>query len=62
LTLKTIPGGIAYAIWSDSGIVLISLASWLAFGQKSDMASVFGMRLIVAGVIVINVFSNATAH
>jgi len=62
LTLKTIPVGIAYAIWSGSGIVLISMIGWLALGQKLDMASVFGMGLIVAGVVVINVFSNATAH
>jgi len=62
LTLKTIPVGIAYAIWSGSGIVLISLIGWLVLGQKLDMASVFGMGLIVAGVVVINVFSNATAH
>jgi small multidrug resistance pump len=62
LTLKTIPVGIAYAIWSGSGIVLISLIGWLALGQKLDMASVLGMGLIVAGVVVINVFSNTTAH
>jgi len=62
LTLKTIPVGIAYAIWSGSGIVLISLIGWLALGQTLDTASVFGMGLIVAGVVVINVFSNATTH
>jgi small multidrug resistance pump len=62
LTLKTIPVGVAYAIWSGSGIVLISLIGWWAFGQKLDIASAFGMGLIVAGVVVINVFSNATAH
>ncbi|MEH6356938.1 MAG: SMR family transporter [Marinobacter sp.] len=62
LTLKTIPVGIAYAIWSGSGIVLISLIGWLALGQKLDMASVLGMGLIVAGVVVINVFSNTMAH
>tara|TARA_R110000823_G_scaffold300380_1_gene421191 strand:- start:418 stop:750 length:333 start_codon:yes stop_codon:yes gene_type:complete len=59
LTLKTIPVGIAYAIWSGLGIVLISLIGWLLFGQKLDPASVLGMTLIVAGVLVINVFSTA---
>ena len=59
LTLKTIPVGIAYAIWSGLGIVLISLIGWLLFGQKLDPASVLGMTLIVAGVLVINVFSKA---
>jgi small multidrug resistance pump len=62
LTLKTIPVGIAYAIWSGSGIVLISLIGWLALGQRLDVASMFGMSLIVAGVVVINVFSNTTSH
>lgn len=62
LTLKTIPVGIAYAIWSGSGIVLISLIGWLALGQKLDLASVVGMGLIVTGVVVINVFSKASVH
>src|SRR5690554_4085343 len=62
LTLKTISVGIAYAIWSGLGIVLISLISWLLFGQKLDPASVLGMTLIVAGVLVINVFSKASVH
>ncbi|NWN92621.1 QacE family quaternary ammonium compound efflux SMR transporter [Marinobacter adhaerens] len=62
LTLKTIPVGIAYAIWAGSGIVLIALIGWLAFDQKLDAASVLGMALIVAGVFVINVFSKASVH
>lgn len=62
LTLKTIPVGIAYAIWAGSGIVLIALIGWLAFDQKLDLASVLGMILIVTGVFVINVFSKASVH
>lgn len=62
LTLKVIPVGIAYAIWAGLGIVLISLVGWLWFGQKLDPASVIGMILIVAGVAVINLFSNVSAH
>jgi len=62
LTLKTIPIGIAYAIWAGLGIVLISVAGWLIFGQKLDFASIFGMGLIVAGVVVINLFSKASVH
>ncbi|WP_226702949.1 SMR family transporter [Microbulbifer elongatus] len=62
LTLKVIPVGIAYAIWAGLGIVLISLVGWLMFGQKLDLASVIGMVLIVAGVAVINLFSNVSAH
>ncbi|MBD1400386.1 SMR family transporter [Pelovirga terrestris] len=59
LTLKTIPVGIAYAIWSGAGIALISLIAWLVFGQKLDAAAIIGIVLIVAGVMVLNVFSNA---
>ncbi|KQO05123.1 DMT family transporter [Sphingomonas sp. Leaf242] len=62
LTLRTIPTGIAYAIWSGAGIVLISAAAWAFQGQKLDAAAVFGMGLIIAGVIVMNVFSNASSH
>ncbi len=57
LTLKTIPVGIAYAIWSGVGIALISLIAWVVFGQKLDAAAVIGIVLIVAGVVVLNVFS-----
>jgi multidrug transporter EmrE-like cation transporter len=59
LTLRTIPVGIAYAIWSGVGIALITLVGWLAFGQKLDAPALIGMALIVAGVITMNVFSKA---
>ncbi|WPB58348.1 SMR family transporter [Xylophilus sp. GOD-11R] len=62
LTLRTIPTGIAYAIWSGVGIVLISLISWIWFGQKLDLPAMLGMGLIVAGVVVINVFSRSASH
>lgn len=62
LTLKTIPTGIAYAIWSGAGIVLIASVSWLFQGQKLDAAAMLGMALIVTGVVVMNVFSKASAH
>ena len=62
LTLRTIPTGIAYAIWSGVGIVLITTAAWAFQGQKLDAAAVIGMGLIIAGVIVMNVFSNASGH
>lgn len=61
-TLKTIPIGIAYAIWSGVGIVLISLVGWVVHEQRLDLAAIAGMALIAAGVIVINVFSNSVAH
>jgi len=61
-TLRAIPVGIAYAIWSGLGIVLISLAGYFVFGQKLDFAAVLGLILIVAGVVVLNLFSKSTFH
>jgi len=62
ITLRTIPVGIAYAVWSGIGIVLISLAAWALYGQKLDAAGWIGIGLIIAGVIVLNVFSKSSAH
>ncbi|HZW21395.1 DMT family transporter [Noviherbaspirillum sp.] len=62
LTLRTIPVGIAYAVWSGVGIVLISAIGWFRFGQSLDMPAVIGIALIVAGVVVLNVFSKSVAH
>ncbi|HGT5418881.1 TPA: SMR family transporter, partial [Escherichia coli] len=54
--------GIAYAIWSGVGIVLISLLSWGLFGQRLDLPAIIGMMLICAGVLVINLLSRSTPH
>ncbi|MCP1339605.1 SMR family transporter [Idiomarina sp. M1R2S28] len=62
MALKTVPVGIAYAIWAGLGIVLISAVGWLIFDQKLDFASIIGMALIVAGVVVLNVFSKVSVH
>lgn len=62
MALATIPTGIAYAIWSGVGIVLISLVGWLVFKQTLDAPAVLGMALIATGVIVINVFSKSATH
>lgn len=62
LTLRSIPVGIAYAVWSGAGIVLISAVGWLVYGQKLDAAALFGMALIIAGVLVVNVFSGSASH
>ena len=61
LTLKTIPIGIAYAIWSGVGIVAISLIGWFVFKQTLDIAAICGMAMIVAGVLVIHLFSASSA-
>jgi small multidrug resistance pump len=62
LTLKTIPVGIAYAIWSGIGIVLIALIGLLWFRQPLDLAAVIGLGLIIAGVAVVNGFSRSVVH
>lgn len=60
--LKHIPTGLAYAIWSGCGIVLISAIAWIVHGQRLDLAGFLGIGLIVSGVVVLNVFSKSSAH
>ena len=62
LTLRTMPTGIAYAIWAGVGVVLIAGIAWLFQGQKLDAPAILGITLIVAGVLVINLFSRARGH
>jgi small multidrug resistance pump len=62
LTLKVIPVGIAYAIWSGVGVALITLIGWVLFKQRLDAPALAGLALIVAGVVVIHFFSGATAR
>lgn len=62
LALKTIPVGIAYAVWSGVGIVAIAVIGYFFFGQALDAAAVIGIGLILAGVLVLNVFSATGGH
>ena len=62
LALRDIPTGIAYAIWSGVGIVLITLIAWAIRGEKLDAPALIGMALIVAGVVVMNLFSRSAGH
>ena len=62
VTMETIPTGIAYAIWSGMGIVLITLTSYFVHGQKIDLFGLAGMALIIAGVAVLNLFSKSAGH
>jgi small multidrug resistance pump len=62
LTLKHMPVGIAYAVWSGVGTVLITLIGVLAFRQKIDLAGMLGIALIIAGVLVLNLLSKSGAH
>jgi small multidrug resistance pump len=60
--IRTIPVGIAYAIWSGVGIVLITIIGAVFFKQIPDLPAIIGLALIMIGVVVINVFSRTTAH
>ena len=62
LTMRTVPVGVAYAVWSGLGIVLITVAGYVLYRQRIDAAALIGMALIVAGVAVIQLFSKTTAH
>ncbi|NTY40636.1 MULTISPECIES: DMT family transporter [Burkholderia cepacia complex] len=62
LTLRTMPVGIIYAVWSGAGIVLITLVAMLLYRQVPDVPAVIGLGLIVAGVVVLNLFSKMQAH
>jgi len=62
IVLKTIPIGIAYAIWAGLGIVLISIVGYFFYQQKLDVAAIVGISLILVGVVIINAFSAALAH
>ncbi|MFT0892552.1 DMT family transporter [Pseudochelatococcus sp. G4_1912] len=62
LTLKQIPVGIAYAIWSGAGIILIAAIGVIAFNQKLDGPAILGLGLIIAGVAIINLLSKTVGH
>jgi len=62
VVLKTIPVGVAYAIWSGVGVALITLVGWVVFKQALDFAALAGIGLIVAGVVVLQLFSKSSAH
>ncbi|WP_447725771.1 DMT family transporter [Sphingomonas koreensis] len=62
LTLREIPTGIAYAIWSAVGVVLIATVAWVFQGQKLDTPALIGMAFIVTGVVIMNGFSSSVSH
>lgn len=62
LVLRTLPIGVAYAIWSGVGVALIALFGWLFYRQALDLGAIVGIALIVAGVVVIQLFSRSAAH
>ncbi|SDI20396.1 DMT family transporter [Aliiruegeria lutimaris] len=60
--LKSLPVGVAYAVWSGLGIVLISLVGLVVFGQKLDLPAIIGIGLIIAGVAILQLFSGSAHH
>ena len=62
LALRDIPTGVAYAIWSGVGIVLIATVAWVFQGQRLDTPAMIGMALIVTGVAIMNIWSKTAAH
>jgi len=62
LTLRTVPLGVAYAIWSGVGVALVTVIGWFVYHQHLDTPAFFGIGLIVVGVIILNLFSKVTPH
>jgi small multidrug resistance pump len=62
LTLRTMPVGVAYAIWSGLGIALVTAVAWIFLGQRLDLPAICGLSLIVTGVLVLTIFSKSAVH
>ncbi|WP_342362665.1 multidrug efflux SMR transporter [Terrarubrum flagellatum] len=62
LAMRSIPVGVVYATWSGVGIVLITAVAWVWFKQMLDWPAIVGIAMIVAGVVIVNAFSNLSAH
>ncbi len=62
LTLRAIPVGIAYAVWSGIGITLITIIGWIVFDQRLDMPAILGITLIIIGVVILNLFSKSVVN
>lgn len=62
LTLRDLPVGVSYAIWSGVGIILVAAIAWFRYGQTLDLPAIVGLALIIVGVLVINLFSKSVAH
>lgn len=62
LSLRVLPLGIAYAVWSALGIVLVALIGFFVLGHRLDLPAVIGLSLIVLGVVVVNLFSDTVGH
>lgn len=62
ITLKTLPLVVAYAMWSGAGTALVAVVGWLVYKQQLDLPAVLGIALIIAGTLVLNLFSKVSTH
>jgi len=62
IIVKTLPVGLTYAIWAGLGIILVAIVGAILYKQMPDLPAIIGMTLIVAGVVIINLFSKTTSH
>jgi small multidrug resistance pump len=62
ITLRTMPVGVVYALWSGLGIIFIATIGWVVFGQRLDFAALAGLSLIICGIAVIHLFSSSAPH
>lgn len=62
ITLKTLPIGVAYAIWSGVGTALVAVVGWLYYRQSLDLPAILGLTLIIAGTLILNLFSKVSTH
>ncbi len=62
VALRVMPTGLVYAVWSGMGIVFITAIGWIWFGERLDLPAILGLGLIIAGVVVVNVFSRTMPH
>ena len=62
LTVRTMPVGIVYAVWSGTGVVLIAAIAWIYYRQAIDLPGLIGIALIIAGVLIVNLFSKTVGH
>ncbi len=62
ITLRTMPVGVVYALWSGLGIIFIATIGWAVFGQRLDFAALAGLSLIICGIAVIHLFSSSAPH
>ena len=62
LTLRTIPVGVAYAVWSGVGVALVTLFGVLVYNQRLDFSALVGISLIMLGVVVLFSFSDSISQ